>query len=106
MTEFSSIRWVYWNLNQDFTHTELDDLELLKLNGIVRWVSIPGVASIVYWVSRLVASRLLAAQSFKTQLDPLSPFPRVFRVTNLILERSRQEAFCEISSTWFFEIAH
>jgi hypothetical protein len=38
--------WMYWKLNIDSSLTESDDLEYPKLNGIDRWVSIPGVASI------------------------------------------------------------
>ena len=47
MTESSWIRYVCWKFNTDLTHTELGDLEMLILDGIDRWVSIPGVASIV-----------------------------------------------------------
>jgi hypothetical protein len=42
--------WVHWKLTIDISHTEFDYLETPELVGIDRWVSIPGVASIVYWV--------------------------------------------------------
>jgi len=50
---------VHWKLTIDVLHTELDDLELLKLVGIDRWVSIPGVASIVYWAKSVFGTTLI-----------------------------------------------
>jgi hypothetical protein len=51
--------WVHWKLTIDISHTEFDYLETPELVGIDRWVSIPGVASIVYWVKSLFGTTLV-----------------------------------------------
>jgi hypothetical protein len=67
---------MYRKLNIDNSRKESDDLEYPKLNGIDRWVSIPGVASIVYWVKWVFGTTLVRPSMLLLFIDGVVPPPQ------------------------------
>jgi hypothetical protein len=70
--------------------------------GIRTWVSIPGVASIVYWVKSAFVIRLLSEQGSESVLNLLGTLKRELKAFNRMHGGSHQESFGAIFATESF----